>query len=45
MRLYLAQIKPTIISEEGRSKESLAAIRGKIDSARDIAFRIKIEAA
>lgn len=45
MRLYLAQIKPTIISEEGRSKELLAAIRGKIDSARDIAFRIKIEAA
>lgn len=45
MRFYLAQIKPDIVGPKSDSKEFLAELRGKIDSTRDHAFRLKLRAA
>lgn len=45
MRFYLAQIKPEIVGPKSDSKEFLAEVRGKIDSTRDHAFRLKLRAA
>lgn len=45
MGTYLAQIKPEITGPDSSDKEFLAELRGRFDSIRDLAFRMKVKAA